>query len=74
MIDKQKKYDVLIQECNAADTAVKEIEEKAIDDNGKVICEEKFLEWIEAMKRYNTIAYEVDALSEEIFEQKGMEK
>ncbi len=68
-----KKYHSLVQKCNEADIAVREVEDEAMDENGKVICEEKFREWIEAMKRYNTLAYEIDALSEEIFIKQGRE-
>jgi hypothetical protein len=68
-----KKHDDLIKRCNTADEAVKEVEKEAMDENGKVICEEKFLKWVEAMKKYNKLAYEIDALSEEIFEKQGRE-
>ena len=39
-----------------------------------MICEEKFLKWVEAMKEYNKLAYEIDALSEEIFEKQWRKK
>jgi len=45
-----------------------------MDEDGKVICEEKFLKWVEAMKKYNKLAYEIDALSELIFEKQWRKK
>ncbi|MGI9554886.1 MAG: hypothetical protein ACR2M6_02825 [Vampirovibrionia bacterium] len=68
-----KKYHDLVGKCNKADKAVREVEDEAMDENGRVINEEKFREWVEAMKRYNTLAYEIDALSEEIFIKQGRE-
>ena len=68
------KYKDLLAKCNVADAAVKEIEDEAMNKDGKVICEEKFLKWVEAMKKYNKLAYEIDALSEEIFEKQWRKK
>lgn len=68
------KYKDLLAKCNVADAAVKEIEDEAMDEDGKVICEEKFLKWVEAMKKYNKLAYEIDALSELIFEKQWRKK
>lgn len=68
------KYKDLLAKCNVADAAVKEIEDEAMDEDGKVICEEKFLKWVEAMKKYNKLAYQIDALSEEIFEKQWRKK
>ncbi len=67
------KYKDLLTKCNVADEAVKEIEKEAMDENGKVLCWDKLIEWNKAMEKYNTLAYEIDALSEEIFEKQGRE-
>ena len=63
----RKQYRSLVKDCNTAEDKARELEKKAINDNGKVICEEKFLEWVEAMRRYNNIAYKIDGLSDKIF-------
>jgi hypothetical protein len=74
MSGNKDKYKDLLTKCNVADAAVKEIEDEAMDEDGKVICEEKFLKWVEAMKKYNKLAYEIDALSELIFEKQWRKK
>lgn len=67
----QEEMNLLIDQAAEVNELVLEFEKEAMDDNGKVICEEKFLEWVEAMRGYNNLAYRIDSLSEEIFQVKG---
>ena len=63
----RKEYRSLVKACNTAEDKARKFEKQAMDENGRVFCEQSFLDWVAAMEDYNNLAYKIDALSNEIF-------
>lgn len=69
----QEELNLLIDQAAEVNELVLEFEKEAMDDDGNVKDEVMLEVWKLAMKGYNNLAYQIDSLSEEIFQVKERE-